>query len=353
MSPDPWTLNLDPWAQYMHDYPSAPAAAATSSSVNASAGQVAADMPTTSVRPSATQQGWSIPGIGSLGSREPFSQAVGLTLEPPPVSNPPSASALQWPTWMYETRRPSMQAPGRPPPSGQGSVAVQRSQVPAIFTQGVVAPPTAEPGTAVPASSASGTSTVAIFSQVHALRAGMPNSRGAAQQEPATSAPITREAAQQGATGQAVTPGQVYQGRATACSVCQEDFAPGDHVGRLSCGHTFHCICLGELAMHSPDLGQSETLQLECPNCRTMASVASSWHYPRLPVVSSPEQSPAAPPSTGEPAVVATPAGTCLSFSRRRMPFLGGQCPAIPLLRPLSQHPIIQAFACQADKLGC
>ena len=83
----------------------------------------------------------------------------------------------------------------------------------------------------------------------------------------------------------------------TVCTICLEEFRPRDHVCRLECGHTFHCICVGEAAMHASimsDVG----LSLECPNCLRVTQARSSWHYPDLP-----QQQPSQP--LGEPAMPA------------------------------------------------
>ena len=74
-----------------------------------------------------------------------------------------------------------------------------------------------------------------------------------------------------------------------------EEFRP--RVCRLECGHTFHCLCVGEAAMHASimfDVG----LSLECPNCLRVTQARSSWHYPDLP-----QQQPSQP--LGEPAMPA------------------------------------------------
>ena len=66
------------------------------------------------------------------------------------------------------------------------------------------------------------------------------------------------------------------------CALMRQ-FVPGDHVCRLRCGHVYHCICVGELAMHNPATDDNGILGLECPNCRAATSVLRSWHYPVSP----------------------------------------------------------------------
>lgn len=51
-------------------------------------------------------------------------------------------------------------------------------------------------------------------------------------------------------TPSAVTPGAVPSGTPSsamtrACSICQDDFATGEHVAWLECGHVFNLQCLG------------------------------------------------------------------------------------------------------------
>ena len=238
-------------------------------------------------------QGWNVPGIGVVGPHEPFSQVVGLTREPPPVANPNPSTSPPWPTWFNETQHSFAQIRAQPTVSQQRPtrVTAQASAVPAIFTGPVGPllpvqahlPVSGAPSGEVYQASTSASNTVSIFSQVHALRASASSSHGTSQtsSQPAASSPVP-----------ATTAGS-YHGRALTCTVCLEDFGPGDHLCRLSCGHSFHCVCVGELALHSPGMSDVPQLTVECPNCRTQATCMSSWYYPRLPVSASPEEGPA------------------------------------------------------------
>ena len=268
LSPDPWTINPDPWARWLHEQPSAPQAA------------VQPSVPQISTSASNT---WSILGLGNVGPAESFSQSVGLTREPPPISGSSSSQANSpWPTWYSEIRQPLVQLQAAAQSQQPAVNTVSTPQVPTIFRvpSGVARVSAAVTSTVPEAPSPpqelvgrAGSNPVNVFSQVYALRASAPSTRGAAPQAQPTSSTVPTAP---------VRLTRPFQGRTTTCTVCLEDFLPGDHVGRLTCGHVFHCICLGELAMHNPTSHEPEQLSVECPNCREQATVGHAWHYPRL-----------------------------------------------------------------------
>ena len=55
----------------------------------------------------------------------------------------------------------------------------------------------------------------------------------------------------------------IYDGNDRACSLCQEEFEPGQQVCRLTCRHMFHTPCWGTYTSHSADQAY-----MSWPNCR-------------------------------------------------------------------------------------
>eukprot|EP00439_Symbiodinium_sp_Y106_P057262 s2270_g8.t1 len=122
-----------------------------------------------------------------------------------------------------------------------------------------------------------------MFSQVHALRQSSSSTR---QERRQSTARATLAAMPEAPTPQS-TSAQSFRGHVSACSICLDNFSPGDHMGRLLCGHVFHCSCLGELAANNgvfaaDETGDAETMLFECPCCRSQTQVARTWRYPAL-----------------------------------------------------------------------
>ena len=315
LSPDPWTVNPDPWTQWLSENA-------------ASAPPPAVQAPTT----------WDFPGMASAGTREPFSQAVGLTREPPVNDAQDASGPPPLPLWLWETHQAVHLAQTNVGLSRSSDREPERATVPSIFAQ---------PGTGnvltgynvaslmpsqapleqvtVPAHEAPRISeaTESIFSQVHALRASASGDQNPSRPSTTVSAAAIASRAQ---------PERPFQGRAVSCTVCLEDFAPGDHIGRLTCGHTFHCTCISELAMHNPGV-EEEVLSVECPNCRQQVTLAHAWHYPRVSTVPYDPSESAAQPSSDqhENAGTVTPRASTESTSEFRSPESQGAYPWWPV----------------------
>ena len=316
LSPDPWTVDPDPWTQWLSENA-------------ASAPPPATQVPMT----------WDFPGMGSASVREPFSQVVGLTREPPASDAQTASGPPPFPMWLYETHQAVHLAQANAGWNRRHSdPEPERASVPSIFAQpgasnvltgysaasfmpgqlsfGHVAAPVHEAPRVAEA-------TVSVFSQVHALRASASGNQNASRASAA--APET-------AAASTARPERPFQGRAVSCTVCLEDFAPGDHVGRLTCGHTFHCMCIGELAMHNPS-AEEEVLSVECPNCRQQVTLDHAWHYPRVlatpPEASESDVQPAA--DQRDEAGTVTPRASRESTSEFRSPESQGAYPWWPV----------------------
>ena len=76
--------------------------------------------------------------------------------------------------------------------------------------------------------------------------------------------------------------------------MCLGDFAPGEDVSRLTCGHVYHTICLGELAAQTDvTFDAAGLMSLVCPSCRADAQVMRTWRYPvTVPVTEAPTAEP-------------------------------------------------------------
>ena len=309
LSPDPWLTQPDPWMQWMHD--TGHPAATTSAQASATPYNTTVQQGSTlSTSPLMTNSWWA-PGVGNVGAQESFAQALDFERYPPPPVNP--AFTTSGPAWFAgvqqafstvhqaasqseprrhsQSRRP--QAPRSVPmlfSSGSGTQDLQHDVPSPFLIQGsgsqeipmstlnmfspvnpsVGAMPPAAPSALLPVPESS-LGPVSLFSQVHALR-------GARSDAQARSSP-TEPAAPATA---AATPGRVHV-RPTACSVCLEEFAPGDHMCRLTCAHTFHAVCLGEMAMQmGAEFDEQGQMAVCCPLCRAQSQLMRSWRYPAL-----------------------------------------------------------------------
>ncbi|OLP83040.1 hypothetical protein AK812_SmicGene36245, partial [Symbiodinium microadriaticum] len=130
------------------------------------------------------------------------------------------------------------------------------------------------------AAAAPGSTALSMFGQVHALR----QTRERRDSDPVVPAANPRPQ---------VSPPrrQSFHGHATSCTICMEEYQPRDHICRLQCGHTYHCVCVGELALHSGAELDAGTLQVECPLCRSIVSTVHSWRFPDLRVPAERSQS--------------------------------------------------------------
>ena len=308
MSPDPWQTEQDPWMQWYQDGPS---------NAQPSAQQAVQSEPRST---------WTIPGIGNVGVSQSFSEVLGFIGREPPslpaeFRREPTPQAP--PAWFSSAQQgiaqaQQMQGQRRHSDSGAWSTP---QQMPSVFSRQVSAPvqstvtnnPMLSSVSVTQSASASTTllavppASVNIFSQVHALRQASAQTTSAASR--AVAQTIPESPAQQSYTGHVAT-----------CTLCLSQFEPGDHVARLECGHVFHCLCLGEMLLHSTVPESHEGVVVDCPNCRAHTQVRRSWHYPRF--ASEPSDSPpAADPAAnvephGEPenqdhenAYITTPVG--------------------------------------------
>ena len=328
LSPDPWETNPDPWQQWMqqHDHAEVQGAPSPAQAMR--------------VNPGST---WLMPGVGVVGSSRTFGEMIGaqIAANPPPAISmqaasqqpphmfgnaaqaqavEPSAAAnaqlgSSSPAWFAAVRQGMQQIQS----SSQGSSRrrssdpeERRQPVPSLFMSQAGFPMMAAvPETrtialpempARPASPPAVAQAVNVFGQVHALRSSLSSARSSG-------------------SSRAVSSPNAYQGHVTRCTVCLDEFGPGDHMCRLTCGHVFHCSCLAEAAQHAgfEEAGEG-SIAVRCPNCRAHGPVVRTWHYPRLPTESSVEgasqqltTTPQAPspdvrtPESDDNAVLATP----------------------------------------------
>ena len=307
MSPDPWTVNPDLWMEWYN------------SQVPESA-QPMASQAMHGVEPQQQQQ-WFIPGIGNVGSNQSFSTAIGLTNEPPPALTAlrPEPQAPSWCTNMQaafgqiqasraqasasstESTFPRISEPPPVPEAFRRLGAIQSQQqrsAPAAFqvppsaqlTGQVEVPPFSLPsppvGHTLPATPAiSGTelpSSVGVFAQVHALRSAHRRERRASDAQASSQ------------TTSAGSP-QPFRGHVASCTICLSEYTAGDQVCRLSCGHIFHALCIGEHCQHSAVFDDiSDDMSLQCPNCRAGVTISRSWRVPGPTRTASGDTDPAA-----------------------------------------------------------
>ena len=134
-------------------------------------------------------------------------------------------------------------------------------------------PPAAQPSPA--------TGTASLFSQIHALRNTASEARSSRRRDEREQAAASHSSL---SAEPDLTSARTFQGFVSTCAVCLADFAPQDHVCRLSCGHVYHCLCIGEMAVHmGASVNEEGSLSFVCPSCRVEGQVVRSWHYPQLP----------------------------------------------------------------------
>ena len=285
MSPDPWETDADPWMRWLHD----------GSLQGASDGHAASHQ----AFQEAPHSSWQVPGLGDVSSGQSFSEMIGNSIarNPPPALNmsltSPSVSQSS-PEWFRTFTQGIAQVQER---HGRGvsygfrpSAERQPLDVSSVPTAFMRQTSTRAATVHVPSAGNTGTpQVVSVFGQIHALRAQSSGSNTSGSARPgSTPTPVQ-------ATPQASPPPQ-FTGHVASCTVCLENYEPGDHICRLSCGHVFHCMCLGELAQQMGVISDQEgELAIECPNCRREARTVRAWRFPRLPAeqAHTPEQMPA------------------------------------------------------------
>ena len=307
MTPDPWTVDPDPWMQWH---------------IAQGHQEASGSFTAPSVNQASQASQWVIPGIGNVGVGVSFSELVPPLTQPPPLpshltqasvsEHAPSDwfNALQSSMTSVRNAQAEMQGAHHVSPSvsrGPRTVASifatqsgalstasvmqgpQVSGAPSVpsFPQGIALSADYGPGAGVPSNTQLG-----MISQVQMLRTLHNQGRHSHQH------------VEQASVNHAQAPGtdapsRIYTGRATACTICLEEFSPNDDMCRLSCGHTFHTVCIGEAALHGATSDEVGALQLTCPNCRAEARVVRAWRYPSIQVDASPDLHEPAP-STSE-----------------------------------------------------
>ena len=290
MTPDPWMTEPDPWMEWMHTEqlqeqrvpPAEQPSAEPPRPRTAAGGEIY------------SSNSWSLPGLGLGGGVVPqsFADVLGLAGPPPPLPSSlmTDTSRQQAAGQLHETHAPQRRhmqrnaaqtvtgaVPGPEAPATRGP-----RTLPSAFTSlAGVSAPAGVPLTPTQASLGSGdamqmpdsqmSSQVSVFSQVHALRnsAGTTRRSRAIPEEPPTVEPVPQP--------------RSFQGFVSACAVCLGEYSPGEHVCRLSCGHVYHCLCIGELAVQSgATFGEGEDMSIDCPCCRQQSHVIRSWRYPLI-----------------------------------------------------------------------
>ena len=171
-------------------------------------------------------------------------------------------------------------------------------EMPSVFAQHVGASRSSVLSASASASSsripAQAASSVSIFSQVHAFRHSQ-SSRAIAQQSRPSDEPAQ------------ASPARPFHGHGTSCTVCLDEFGPGDHICRMACGHMFHAICVGEMALHGSATDTDGDIAIECPNCRSSTQVQRSFRYPsESQTQPQMEEQPRARPDDASPDVVSS-----------------------------------------------
>ena len=315
MSPDPWSVNADPWMEWYQDH-------------SVSQGDESIGLPDVEVGMPSGASGWFMPGIGDVGRRTSFNETIGSRTAPPAVGPQAASSSSTIPAWLAPLqqtasysgqvthRAAGISATDRAAPPGHspfaqqisagmfsvsgnvstgavggesvfaaqsGTAAVRAAAQTASQTPLAATVPLHEFGGSGPPQapltpSAPALNPLAMFGQVHALRAEhRQQSRASREHVPEPQLP-RRE----------------YQSHGTVCSICQDEFTPGDHICRMVCGHMFHAICVGELMMHTAADDSNEPA-VECPNCRAWTTVRRSWRYPQMRASEVEETPPEAP----------------------------------------------------------
>ncbi|CAE7581720.1 RE1 [Symbiodinium sp. CCMP2592] len=304
LSPDPWTQNPDPWMSWYQE----------------SAQRTSEHLPSLQTRraswPTELSTQWQVPGIGNVGIPQSFNELLGISRQPPPPLPEQMSRQSSVPAWFSGMQHSMSQlqaaAAQRADHNSESNRPQQSPAVASVFARPtfqalrpVVAPqPSVQP-------SAARSNPLSMISQVQALRSTQHDRRSLPLSSDAAGVPQASSTPSQGT--------QHYHSHGVTCTICLDEFGPGDHVVRLTCGHTFHAICAGEMSMHNEVTAASDgLLYLECPNCRGMASVARDWHYPRLTAVrrttdAQASSSDDAQPEPGEPASDAAPVAEPLS----------------------------------------
>ena len=279
MTPDPWMTQADPWMQWLHD--DAPLA-----------NEPRAEVPTARLPRTHTDSGWFVPGLGDVGVQQSFSESLGFapSTPPPPLpSNMQARDGVNAPDWFQSVQRAMSQiqtanaasrGEARSSIHGTGSAESSAGALPSIFAahSGLIANPASQWNEV--GSIFAPPSGPTIFSQVQSLR----RAPTAADRRPA----------QEDA--------RPFQGHGSSCVVCLDEFTAGDDVCRMSCGHTYHCICIGELAAQvGAEFDDNGNVSVVCPSCRAQVHVARSWRYPDLTRAASSEHSQTQPQEATEP----------------------------------------------------
>ena len=305
LSPDPWTVDPDPWAQWLHDQGPAEQLQPSQPPSQSMPASLAAPRISDQQALQTRQSEWVMPSLGRVGPRTSFGEMLGFSSGV--ASQLPPASAA-WPTpgWfnqhqsmLQQVREGVVAQTATPTGTSAGGSTAQPSDLsalPALIQRNANAPlgaalvsrdtasaaiqPVASSTQQTAAAAAPGSTALSMFGQVHALR----QTRERRDSDPVVPAANPRPQ---------VSPPrrQSFHGHATSCTICMEEYQPRDHICRLQCGHTYHCVCVGELALHSVAELDAGTLQVECPLCRSIVSTVHSWRFPDLRVPAERSQS--------------------------------------------------------------
>ena len=152
-----------------------------------------------------------------------------------------------------------------------------------------------------PAAGSAASQVVSMFAEVHAAR-----SRTSSQSEPRNAreaASSSRHAASREVVPQETEVRPYARPFSNQRTICQQVFNQGEEILRIECGHMFHSLCFSEMLQHT----ESEGSPSLCPNCRSSATVISTWVY-AIPLAQSevPTELPSTP-SQAARAVLALP----------------------------------------------
>ncbi|CAE7308690.1 RE2, partial [Symbiodinium pilosum] len=192
--------------------------------------------------------------------------------EPPPVPE-----AFRRLGAIQSQQQRSAPAAFQVPPSAQltGQVEVPPFSLPSPPVGHTLPATPAISGTELPSS-------VGVFAQVHALRSAHRRERRASDAQASSQ------------TTSAGSP-QPFRGHVASCTICLSEYTAGDQVCRLSCGHIFHALCIGEHCQHSAVFDDiSDDMSLQCPNCRAGVTISRSWRVPGPTRTASGDTDPAA-----------------------------------------------------------
>ena len=282
--PDPWMNGQDPWSQNRWSLQADPMMQwLAGNGMSTSPPAVTSQQPANLVQMAFNENTWNLPFMAMSSTRDVHPEQVQL-----PVL--PQVTAMQQIAAMSSV----------PMDTGESSEVRPSRSLPLFYSDAAQSAGVSSlPDAPLPSSSAddqvlnaAANQVVSMFSEVHAAR-----SRTSSHSEPRSA----REAAssRQLDTQDAVRRNAQARPFSNQCTICQQVFNQGEEILRIECGHMFHSLCFSEMLQHTESEGNPSV----CPNCRSNATVMSTWVYAppstpsqvARPVLSLPDRDPMSP----------------------------------------------------------